>query len=918
MVSKFLRILAVFSVCWLALPAVANVTPSPAMMEQFRQLPRAEQERLAKQYGIDLNQLQRQPQGQRQDQRQDPTGQQQRQQRELLELEKDKEKDDGKPKRFGMNLFDAEISTFAPVGNVPVPDSYQLGPDDTLLLQFFGKQFVQYELVVSRDGQLSIPDLGTVQLAGLTFAQARRLITERVAQSMIGVEVAVSMGPMRSINIMVAGEAKYPGTYTVSALSTVTQALFAAGGVSEIGALREIHVNRAGDIAARFDLYDLLLRGDSRQDIHLQNGDVVFVAPVQAIAEVRGEVRRPALFEVKANDDLASLLAMAGGVREGGYPKAAVLERFNQDNLRDLLNVDLTHNKDRQVKVQAGDVLRVGGTSPRLTNSITLAGAFVRPGHYAWRDDIRVSDVIRSLLSDVHLTTDLDYLIVLREINSQGDIEVHQFSLVDALEHPQSAANLRLAPRDIIMAFHQENYSYQRHALNQYLREKLEDNYDRPEELRWLSSDQLANQAFEAIIAPEPERKQPDWTLLQQQMDLMADREMREALRKQQEQDLQEHMLHILQQVFVDAELLALSAHLSRTELMYPVLQKLRSQARNGQTPQLVSVSGEVKVPGEYPLAKGGQVADLVRAAGGLNESAFITRAELTRAKGQPQSEQGVRVEHLQVNLQQELNGGQQLALQSRDRLNVFAIPQWRVDQTIELRGEVRFPGLYTIQQGETLAQVIQRAGGVTQNAFVNGAVFTREHLRERESEQLRSMVSQLRSEIATRSLSAESVQASPQDTLTMINQLEMQDTVGRLVVNLPYIIAGDPTADLLVEDGDTLHVPRRDTSISVMGEVQHAGTHRFNGQLTVDDYIRLAGGTRQRADTKRVYVIRADGSVMLSNNRWFRGRNEALQPGDTIIVPLDTEYKDNITLWAQVTQIFYQSAVALAAISRI
>lgn len=915
MVSKFLRILTVLALSWLAFPALANVTPSPAMMEQFRQLPRAEQERLAKQYGIDVNQLQRQQPGQRQETPHDRTAQQQRQQRELLQLEKDK--DDGTPKRFGMNLFDAEISTFAPVGNVPVPDTYQLGPDDTLLLQFFGKQFAEYQLVINREGQLSIPDLGTVQLAGLTFAQARRLISERVSQRMIGVEVAISMGPMRSINIMVAGEAKYPGTYTVSALSTVTQALFAAGGVSEIGALRDIHVNRAGEIAARFDLYDLLLRGDSRQDIHLQNGDVVFVAPIKAIAEVRGEVRRPALFEVKPSDDLASLLAMAGGVREGGYPKAAVLERFNQDNLRDLLNVDLTHSKDRQVKAQAGDVLRIAGTSPRLTNSITLAGAFVRPGHYAWRDGIRVSDVIRSLLSDVHLTTDLDYLIVLRETNSQGDVEVHQFNLVAALENPQAAANLQLAPRDIILAFHQENYSYQRQTLNQYLREQLEENYERPEELRWLSSDQLANQAFEAIIAPEPESQQPDWNLMQQQMELMAVREQREALRKQQEQDLQEHMLHLLQHLFVDAELLALSPHLNRTELMYPVLQKLRSQARNGQTPKLVSVSGEVKVAGEYPLAQDGVVADLVRAAGGLNESAFVTRAELTRAKGQPQSDRGIQVEHVQVDLRQELNGGQ-LALQSRDRLNVFAIPQWRVDQTIELKGEVRFPGQYTIQQGESLAAVVQRAGGLTQNAFVNGAIFTREHLRERESEQLKNMVSQLRTEIATRSLSVERAQVSPQDTLTMINQLEMQDTVGRLVVNLPYIIAGDPTADLLVEDGDTLYVPRRDTSISVMGEVQHAGTHRFNGQLTVDDYLAMAGGTRQRADKKRVYVIRADGSVMLSNDRWFRGRKEALQPGDTIIVPLDTEYKDNMTLWAQVTQIFYQSAVALAAISRI
>ncbi|QBL10920.1 sugar transporter [Rheinheimera sp. D18] len=886
------------------------------MLEQFKQLPKAQQEQLAKQYGINLNDLGLAGSAVSDSTPADTETQDRQQRRKQQQFEQKKKDDDTKPKRFGMNMFDEASSVFAPAKNLPVPDNYILGPGDKLLLQLFGKLNRDVQAEVNRDGAVSIAEMGAVQVSGLRYAEAKQLIIERVRQQLLGTDVAVSMGTLRTINVLIAGEAKYPGSYNLPALSSVTQALYAAGGVSDIGSLRQISVQRAGKSVATFDLYALLLKGDARNNLHLKDGDVIFIAPVSAIAEVAGEVHRPALYEVAADDSLLDLLNMAGGAKPGAYPQQAVLQRFNDQHLRDYLSVDLTDKAQQQIKARAGDVLRVGATSPQIRNSVTLAGAVARPGVHAWRQGLHLTDLLGSRWSDLQRTADLNYGIVLREVNTLGDVEVLQFRLADAIAQPDSSENIALQARDTVIVFHNALQTYQRSALNKYLRDALEKRFDIAVELRWLNQLDLAEEGFRLLSEQDlltEERLAQDIKELKN----TGSRLFPEDIAKpDQQKALKENFSYLLQHVLDDPELIQLTPHLTRTELLYPVLEKLRLQARNGAEPLLVSVSGEVLVEGEYPLAKNGDVRDLIDAAGGLKDSAFLRRAELSRATARADVNRGLYVEHSTVDLAAILTGGQSLPLNSRDRLNVFPVPEWNLDRTIELSGEVRFPGVYSIQQGEMLSDVIKRAGGVTSNAFVDGPLFTREQIREREAQQLKKLTEQLRSDIAAKSLSSETVRISPEDAITMINEIEKVKPVGRLVVNLPLIMAGDPSADLPVEDGDKLHIPRVNNTISIVGEVQHPSSHRFATDLMLDDYLKLAGGFRKRADKDRVYVIRADGSVMVPESNWFSVSKNNLKAGDTIVAPLDTEYRDNLSLWTQVTQIFYQSAVALAALN--
>ncbi|WP_233077986.1 SLBB domain-containing protein [Rheinheimera soli] len=835
-------------------------------------------------------------------------------------------------RRFGMAMFDAEISTFAPIDNAPVAENYRLGPDDIVLLQLFGKQNSSDELKVSRTGTVSLPEIGPVNVNGLTVAQASDLIVNKVREAMIGVDAVVTMGKLRTINIFVAGEAKTPGMFAVSALTNVTQALYVAGGVSEIGSLRDIQIKRNGETVARFDLYDLLLRGDNSADVQLKHGDVVFVAPLKATVEATGEVKRPAIYEIKSGETIDNLLSMVGGTKAGAYPQSVMLERFDSNNLRNLLNLDLTNAVNKQMSLRDGDVLRVYATSPRVEHQVTLAGAVVRPGHYSWRQGLRVNDLIKSFWADLHMTADLDYALIVRETNDAGDVKVMQFALANAVEQPTGSNNVELKPRDLVLVFNYAEQAVNRNALNDYLRKQVQKRYSTSEEMRWAASDDLSSVGFNNLVQENENRvarraslSATDSIAGQKIVDAqLYDSQPKRAMFDQTEvgisvgeSALPDIMQQVMLKLYYDGELLSLSASFNRTELMYPLIEKLKMQARNGVSPLLVRVSGEVKVPGEYPLVEGANLKHLITAASGLTESAYLGRAELTRAEGVNRDSNSIEVKNIAVNLETSFKGNDVFMLQSRDRLSVFPIPDWNIERAIEIRGEVKFPGRYTIQRGEMLSDVIERAGGLSRSAFMQGVVYTRESVKERERLQLKKLTEQLRADIATKSLSESGIQTSPQDALLMINQLERQPPVGRLVLDVPAILAGDVTADIPVEDGDLFYIPRTDYTVSVVGEVQHASSHRFKDNMTLEEYLNLAGGLRKRADEERIYVIKANGSVVMPSAKgWFAVKGSQLEPGDTIIVPVDTEYKDSLSLWTAVTQIFYQSAVAIAAIN--
>jgi polysaccharide export outer membrane protein len=309
------------------------------------------------------------------------------------------------------------------------------------------------ELTVNREGQVTFPAHGPINVSGLSFIEMKQLLTSTIKEKIIGVDVAIGIASLRSMRVFVLGDAFKPGPYTLSSLSSMTHAIFAAGGVSDIGSLRNIQLKRAGRLVSTLDLYDLLINGDSRGDLLLQSGDVVFIPPKGDNISVEGEVRRPAIYELQRNTTFKDVVTMAGGLLPTAFAKTTRVERYNQNALKNVLNLDLSNAKDLAKTVKAGDVVHIMKSAEIFSQSITVIGAVNRPGKYQWQSGRRLSDLFPSIDSHLLPSADINYGLVVREVDSARNIEVLQFDLAKALDSVTSNNNLLLKESDKIIIF---------------------------------------------------------------------------------------------------------------------------------------------------------------------------------------------------------------------------------------------------------------------------------------------------------------------------------------------------------------------------------------------------------------------------------------------------------------------------------
>jgi polysaccharide export outer membrane protein len=293
---------------------------------------------------------------------------------------------------FGAGLFGGVPSTFAPVEDLPIAPDYVIGPGDELRLEMWGRVNLRGSYTVDRTGSITLPEVGPIHVAGIRFGQLSEFLKTEIGRMYRNFDLSVSVGHLRSIQVFVTGEARKPGNYTISSLSTLLNAIFTSGGPTAQGSLRDIQVRRQGATIVDFDLYDLLLRGDKSKDLPLQSGDIIFIPEVGPQIAVLGSVKRPAIYELRNETTVSAAIALAGGETNTAGASQVRLERVFEHTMRSLQDIDPA--SATTVKVADGDVVSVGSILEKFRDSVTLRGNVANPGRYAWHLGMKLSDLL--------------------------------------------------------------------------------------------------------------------------------------------------------------------------------------------------------------------------------------------------------------------------------------------------------------------------------------------------------------------------------------------------------------------------------------------------------------------------------------------------------------------------------------------
>jgi polysaccharide biosynthesis/export protein len=355
-----------------------------------------------------------------------------------------------------------------------------------------------------------------------------------------------------------------------------------------------------------------------------------------------------------------------------------------------------------------------------------------------------------------------------------------------------------------------------------------------------------------------------------------------------------------------------------RRILLKQLNDKLRQQASSSIKPEIVSISGAIKVPGDYPLTKNASYMDLIELAGGYKDDAYIESAEIRRSLIDSSGAMVINTSDVDLTQLSEIRLG------SRDHLHIKSVKDWDVKDMVVLSGEVFYPGGYLISPNETLSSVIRRAGGFTNESFIKGAIFTRESIKDKEREQLQILGDNIRRDQAARSMTKESEDfaVSSNEVEASISALLSSAVYGRLIIDIPLLMNGNAKADIVLQDGDVLSIPKFTNAVTVVGEVRRAGSFVIQDNYNVDNYLELAAGMTARGDVKEIYIIRADGSVKKNNSRSnllsFESNKNEIQAGDTIVVPIKSSYQTPLNLYSTVSQVVFQSIASIAAFSTI
>jgi protein involved in polysaccharide export with SLBB domain len=676
-------------------------------------------------------------------------------------------------KVFGRDIFNNKLLSFEPNMNIATPQNYVLGPGDQVVIDIYGASQKSENLTVSPDGDITVPGYGPIHVAGLTVAGAQSKIRGTLGSRYASSSLKIGVGQTRSIMVNVMGEVKAPGTYTLSAFATVFHALYMAGGISDLGTLRNIKVFRGGRQVTVVDVYEYILNGRLAGNIRLQENDVIVVGPYECLVGIQGNVKRPMFYEMRPTESVAQIIKYAGGFTGDAYKKSVRLVRKSGERY----SVHTVEEFDMSsFKLTDGDAITVDGMINRFENMVEVKGAVFRPGQFELGKQITS---VRSL------------------IEAAGGLTEDAFTSRGVMYRMKEDRTLEALSVDIagIMA---------------------------------------------GSVADIP---------------------------------------------------------LKNEDVLFVPTQTERVSER------IVTIQGEVFSPGTYQFADNETIEDLILRAGGLTDAASLVKVDVSRRIRDPKA----------LNAGQEISknysfslkdgfvvdGDKGFVLEPYDVVQVRRSPGYMEPRTVRIDGEVVFEGNFTLsKKNQRLSDMIQAAGGVTNEAYVKGARLERT-MTDDEKARLKAAIEAARQT------------ADDKDSVSLA-QLETSDvyTVG---IDLEKALAnpgGD--YDVVVRDGDRLIVPEYNGTVKISGNVLFPNTVAYMAGKNWKHYINQAGGFGNRSKKSKSYIVYQNGTV----SQVGKGK---VEPGCEIVVPKKGK-RDlaNLTQWLGIGSSLASLATMVVALTKL
>ncbi|MBZ5500772.1 MAG: SLBB domain-containing protein [Acidobacteriia bacterium] len=775
------------------------------------------------------------------------------------------------PTRFGMNIFEngTRDSQLIPM-DLPAGPDYVVGPGDGLAINLWGGVSQRLYRTVDREGRVSLPEVGPLLVSGKSLGDVQQSLQQVLRTQFRDVSADVSLARLRTIRVYVVGDVTNPGAYDISSLSTPLNALFTAGGPTPRGSLRIVKHYRGNQLVQVVDLYDLLLHGVKSDIQRLDNGDTVQVPPIGPQVTVEGMVRRPAIYELKDEKDMANVLDLAGGL----LPTAALhhieVQRTVSHEKETMVGLDIPDGGDASevtqklasFEIHDGDHIRLFPIAPYNQNAVYVEGHVIRPGRYSYRADMRVTDLISSY-KDLLPEPATQYAEIIRLNAPDFHPSVEGFDVAEAFADPAHAPILK--PMDTVRIFSRYNFENPPTV-------SVWGDVRGPGTYRTSGQIHLSD-AVHLAGGLSPDAQTGDAQVFR----YLADGKLK---------------------IFSVSLSQALAGDPAENILLASRDRVLIHRNPDAEQPATVYVQGEVGKPGRYPLTTNMTVADLIRVGGGLKPSADTQVGDLTIY--QWANEAKLSGKHEPIEIAAALSGDPKAnaPVHNGDVLTIRQLPGWNdLGASISVKGEVKHPGTYGIRPGERLSSVLERAGGFQPSAYPYAAVLQRVQVRELEGKQQDEMILRVKAAEGNLELlpdtdpkQKQAKEAALAQYQTTLLQLSANPPVGRVAIRIASDIKRwkNSAADVEVRAGDTLVIPKRPSYVMITGQVFNPTAVSFRPGRSAKWYLGQSGGPTTLANKKAIFVIRADGSVISQKESLWSGSalSAALQPGDTVVVP--------------------------------